>query len=156
VKPQSLVLTLLCVLCAAAGSAFAQSASLTAFAPPARFSARTIAGSYGFSIFAIAAGAAASGSGVLTLDGIGKITDGQETVNVNGLSCHVALSGTYSIDPDGAGSAILDLTPDAASLAKNCQPLATRFSLALTGGGQQIIMAGQDSFDIATGLATRQ
>lgn len=155
VKPQSRVLTFLCLLLTAASGAVAQSAATAVALSTGRFSVRSVSGGYGFSIFAIAAGAAASGSGVFTADGAGNIK-GEETVNVNGISCHVVLTGTYTMDGDGAGNAILDLTPDAASLAKNCQPLATRFSLALTGGGQQIIMAGQDPFDIATGLATRQ
>jgi len=153
-KTRPLVLTLSSLLLATAGGAAGQSVT-SAAAPAARFTGRSVSGGYGFSIFAIAAGAAATGSGVFTADGIGNIK-GEETVNVNGLSCHVILTGTYTIDPDGAGTAILDLTPDAASLAKNCQPVATRFSLAITGGGQQIILAGQDSFDISTGLATRQ
>ncbi len=66
------------------------------------------------------------------------------------------LRRTFTINADGSGAATLFLTEDAASSAKNRQPLATHYSLALTNGGQQILIAEQDASIVATGFAIRQ
>ena len=118
----------------------------------AGFTARSVSGGYGFSLLTLGA----VGSGVITADGNGNITAGEETANVAGLSCHGTLNGSYTVNADGSGAATMFVTQDAASSAKGCQPLATHFSLALTNGGQQILMAQLDNTIVATGIAIKQ
>jgi hypothetical protein len=130
--------------------------SMAAAAPTARFSVGDVRGGYGFSVLGFAASMASAGAGVFTADGKGNITAGQLTLNVNGVSCHSTLNGTYTVNADGSGTLTLILTEDPASSAKNCQSLATHFSLALTDGGRQILLAQQDSADVAKGVAFKQ
>lgn len=152
-KLQFLGLIFLCVcLTACSGTAGRSSSSAGGTVLAAGFTDRNVSGGYGFSILTFGAVA----SGVITADGNGKIIAGEETVNVGGLSCHGTLMGSYSINADGSGAATLFLTEDAISSAKNCQPLAAHYSLALTGGGQQILIAEQDATVVATGVAARQ
>jgi hypothetical protein len=151
-KPQLLVLVFLCLClttCGGAAGPILSSAGGTVHA--AGFTAKNMSGGYGFSIVTLGAAA----TGVITADGNGNIT-GEETANVAGLSCHGTLTGSYTVEADGAGAATIFLTEDATSSAKGCQPLATHFSLALTDGGRQILMAEQDATVVATGVATKQ
>lgn len=152
-KLRSLGLIFLC-LCftAASGTRGPSSSSAGATVLAAGFTAKNVSGGYGFSILTLGAVA----SGVITADGNGNITAGEETANVAGLSCHGTLSGSYTVNADGSGAATLFLTEDAISSAKGCQPLAAHFSLALTNGGQQILMAEQDATAVATGVADKQ
>ena len=146
-------LTFLCLcLTACSGTVGRSSTSAGGTVLAAGFTAKNVSGGYGLSILTFGAAA----SGVITADGDGKITAGQETVNAGGLSCHGTLSGSYNIDADGSGDATLFLTEDAASSAKGCQALAAHYSLALTNGGQQILMAEQDATVVATGVAAKQ
>jgi hypothetical protein len=152
-KLQSLGLIFLCLcLTARSRTAGRSSSSAGGTVLAAGFTDRNVSGGYGFSILTFGAVA----SGVITADGNGKIIAGEETVNVGGLSCHGTLMGSYTINADGSGAATLFLTEDAISSAKNCQPLAAHYSLALTGGGQQILIAEQDATAVATGVAARQ
>lgn len=149
-KSRTFGLTAVLIFLAASGVAAAGDA------PMAGFTVKDVRGGYGFSIFGLAASAAAAGAGVFTADGKGKITAGELTLNVNGVSCHSTLNGTVSINADGSGTLTLVLNEDPASLAKNCQSLVTHFSLALTDGGRQILMAQQDAVDVAKGVAFKQ
>jgi hypothetical protein len=152
-KLQSLGLIFLCwCLTACSGAAGLRSSAAVGTVLAAGFTAKNVSGGYGFSILTFGAVA----SGVITADGNGKITEGQETLNAGGLSCHGTLSGSYTINADGSGEATLFLTEDAISSAKGCQALAAHYSLALTNGGQQILIAEQDAAVVATGVAARQ
>ena len=152
-KLHSLSLIFLCLfLTACSGTAGRSSSSAGGTVFAAGFTAKNVSGGYGLSILTLGAAA----SGVITADGIGKITAGQETINVGGLSCHGTLSGSYNINTDGSGDATLFLTEDAASSAKGCQALAAHYSLALTNGGQEILIAEQDATVVATGVAVKQ
>lgn len=149
---RSVIATLFClflVVCGGIAGRLSSGPSGTVHA--AGFTVRDMRGGYGFSMITLGAVA----SGVLVADGNGNLK-GQETVNVTGNSCHGTLTGSYTIDADGSGAATLFLTEDAASSAKNCQPLATHYSLALTNGGQEILIAEQDATIVATGFAIRQ
>jgi hypothetical protein len=150
-QPLGLIFLCLCLTaCSGTGGRSSSSAGGTALA--AGFTVRNVSGGYGFSILTFGAVA----SGVITADGNGNIIVGRETVNVGGLSCHGTLSGSYTINADGSGGATLFLTEDAISSAKGCQPLAAHYSLALTNGGQQILIAEQDATVVATGVAVKQ
>jgi hypothetical protein len=152
-KLQSLGLIFLCLcLTACGGTVGSRSFSAGGTVLAAGFTARNVVGGYGFSMLTFGAVA----SGVITADGNGKITAGEETLNVGGLSCHGTVSGSYTINADGSGDATLFLTEDATSSAKGCQALAAHYSLALTNGGQQILMAEQDASAVATGVAAKQ
>lgn len=156
-KPQRLrPIFLLSLLAVSGGVTVANSFAAARAAPAAGFTVGSVRGGYGFSIFGLAAAAAAAGAGVFTADGNGKITAGQLTLNVNGISCHSTLDGTFSINADGSGSLTLVMNEDPASLAKNCQSLILHFSLALTDGGRRILMAQQDAIDVAQGVAFKQ
>jgi hypothetical protein len=150
------VIVLLTFLSGTTVAAPASSSAAAGDAPAAGFSVKDVRGGYGFSIFGLAASAAAAGAGVFTADGNGKITAGQLTLNVNGVSCHSTFNGTVAINADGTGTLTLVLNQDAASLAKNCQSTVAHFSLALTEGGRQIIMAQQDAVDVGNGVAFKQ
>jgi len=152
-KPQSLGLTFLCLcLTACGGTAARSSSSAGGTVLAAGFTAKNVSGGYGLSILTFGAAA----SGVITADGNGNKTAGQETVNAGGLSCHGTVSGSYTINADGSGDANLFLTEDAASSAKGCQALAAHYSLALVNGGQEILIAEQDATVVATGVAVKQ
>ena len=152
-KLQSLGLIFVCLcLTACSGTAGPSSSSAGGTVLAAGFTAKSVSGGYGFSILTFGAVA----SGVITADGNGNIIAGQETANVGGLSCHGTLAGSYTINADGSGAATMFLTEDAISSARGCQPLATHYSLALTNGGQQILMAEQDATVVATGVAAKQ
>lgn len=152
-KLQSAGLTFLCLcLTACNGTVGRSTSSGSGTVLAAGFTAKNVSGGYGLSILTFGAAA----SGVITADGNGKITAGQETVNVGGLSCHGTLTGSYNINADGSGDATLFLTEDAISSAKGCQALAAHYSLALTNGGQEILIAEQDAAVIATGVAVKQ
>ena len=152
-KLQSLALTLLCLCFAACnGTAGRRSFSTGGTVLADGFTAKNVSGGYGLSMLTFGAAA----SGVITADGNGKITAGEETLNAGGLSCHGTLSGSYTINADGSGDATVFLTEDAASSAKGCQALAAHYSLALTNGGQEILIAEQDAAVVATGVAVKQ
>jgi hypothetical protein len=152
-KLQSLGLTLLCLcLAACSGTAGRGSSSAGGTVLAAGFTAKNVSGGYGLSMLTFGAAA----SGVITADGNGKITAGEETLNAGGLSCHGTLSGSYTINADGSGDATVFLTEDAASSARGCQALAAHYSLALINGGQQILIAEQDAAVVATGVAAKQ
>jgi len=150
-QPLSLIFLCLC-LTACSQTAGPNSSSAGGTVLAAGFTAKSVSGGYGFSILTLGAVA----SGVITAVGNGNIAASEETANVGGLSCHGSLTGSYTINADGSGAATMFLTEDAISSAKNCQPLATHFSLALTNGGQQILMAEQDATIVATGIAVKQ
>jgi hypothetical protein len=152
-KLQSLGPVFLCLCLAACGGAAGRSSSLAVgTVHAAGFTTKNVIGGYGFSILTFGAVA----SGVITADGNGKITAGEETVNVGGLSCHGSVTGVYTVNGDGSGDATLFLAEDSVSSAKGCQALAPHYSLALTNGGQQILMAEQDATAVATGVAAKQ
>lgn len=156
-KPRSFgLIFLLSFLAASSGAAVPSSSAADRAAPAPSFSVMSLRGGYGFSISGIAASAAAAGAGVFTADGNGNITAGQLTIDVNGVSCHSTLTGTFSINADGSGTLTLVVNQDRASLSKNCQSQVAHFSLALTDGGRRILMAQQDQIDIAQGIAYKQ
>lgn len=76
--------------------------------------------------------------------------------NIGGISCHVTFTGTYSVNANGTGTASLNATPDAASLAKGCQGGASALSLAIANGGTSVILASQSATGTSLVTAAKQ
>jgi hypothetical protein len=81
---------------------------------------------------------------------------GNAAMNDGGTICTATVTGTYSINSDGSGSATLTQTPDAASTARGCTTISFQVALALSGGGAQVQFVETSSTEIASGLALKQ
>ncbi len=149
----TLGLALLSVSCAGGGGP-------TMFPPPtvkaAAFSNASLGGGYSF---------ADSGEtlatikfaevGVITFDGAGGFK-GNAAMNDGGAICTATVTGTYSINSDGSGSATVTQTPDAVSTARGCTTITFQVALALSDGGAQVQFVETSSTEIASGLALKQ
>ncbi len=93
--------------------------------------------------------------GVITFDGAGGFK-GNATTNDGGTICTATVTGTYSINSDGSGSATVTQTPDAVSTARGCTTITFQVALALSGGGAQVQFVETSSTEIASGLALKQ
>jgi hypothetical protein len=132
------------------------------FGPPtvnaAGFSNASLIGGFGFADSGETFGAAGfkfNEAGVLTFDGSGSFR-GTATMNNNGMICTAIVTGTYSINPDGSGSAMVTQTPDAASSAAGCMVVRFPAALGLSSGGAQIQFVGLSTTEILSGLALKQ
>jgi hypothetical protein len=94
-------------------------------------------------------------TGVLTFDGMGSF-GGTATMNNGGMICAAIVTGTYSINPDGSGSATVTQTPDAASAARGCTTVTFPAALGLSGGGAQIQFVELSTAEILSGMALKQ
>src|SRR5262249_42199026 len=143
----TLGLALLSVSCGGGGGP-------TVFPPPsvraAAFSNGSLSGGYSF---ADSGETLAPGSikfaevGVLVFDGTGGLK-GNAAMNDGGTICTATVTGTYSVNPDGSGSATLSQTPDAASVARGCPTITFQVALALSGGGAQAQFTETSSTEI--------
>lgn len=61
-------------------------------------------------------GKAEAGVGILTSDGVSKVT-GSLTQNKNGGVCQFTLNGSYTVNPDGTGTITVTETPSGAGCA---------------------------------------
>jgi hypothetical protein len=122
----------------------------------AGFTNASISGGYAFGISGTAVNSPEAGSGVVTADGNGNITSGEETVNIGGISCHATLTGTYSVNANGTGIATVTATPDAASVAKGCIGGTGDLSLAIANGGAGLILASQNANSTTVATAAKQ
>lgn len=151
----TLGLTLLSVSCTGGGGP-------TMFPPPtvkaAAFSNASLSGGYSFADSGETLGPASikfAEVGVLTFDGAGGFR-GNAAMNDGGTICTATVTGTYSINPDGSGSATLIQTPDAASGTRGCTTISFQVALALSGAGAQVQFVETSSTEIASGLALKQ
>jgi hypothetical protein len=94
-------------------------------------------------------------TGVLTFDGLGRLS-GNSTMNNGGQICAAMVTGTYRINPDGSGSAMITQTPDAASVAGGCTTISFTAALALSGGGAEVQFNEISSSQILSGVALKQ
>jgi len=101
-------LALLCLLAAGCtSSAFAQ----------IRFSVRDLRGTYAFTFQGTlintmtAQPIPVAAVGVLTLDGEGKVTRATRHLNLAGQIVRASATGTYTVTPDGLGTATFTVTP---------------------------------------------
>lgn len=134
----------------------------TMFSPPtvnaAGFSNASLSGGYSFADSGetlVPAGIKFDEAGVLTFDGMGSFK-GSATMNNNGADCAAIVTGTYSINPDGSGSATVTQTPDAASLAHGCTIVSFPAALGISGGGAQVQFVEISSVELLSGLALKQ
>jgi len=93
--------------------------------------------------------------GVITFDGASGL-GGNAAMNDGGTICTAIVTGTYSINPDGSGSATLTQAPDAVSTARGCTTISFPVALALSGGGAQVQFVETSGTEIASGLALKQ
>lgn len=121
------------------------------------FTNASLNGAYSFGISGSSVSGIAAGSGVATLDGAGNITGGDETININGASCHSTFTGTYSVSTNGTGTATITSFADAASIARGCAVSSTGpLSLAIGNSGNTLILAGQSAFSVTVATAVKQ
>lgn len=74
------------------------------------FSEKSVRGSYGFSFQGEIVGVGSVAAvGVLEADGKGNINPASRTININGLPIQQTFTCTYSVYPDGTGSAVCPL-----------------------------------------------
>jgi hypothetical protein len=151
----TLGLSVLTVSCGGAGGP-------TMFSPPivkaAAFSDASLSGGYSFADSGETLGVGSikfAEVGVITFDGVGGLK-GNATMNDGGAICTATVTGTYSINPDGSGSATVTQAPDAASMARGCTTITFQVALALSGGGAQVQFVETSSTEIASGLALKQ
>ena len=93
--------------------------------------------------------------GVLTFDGTGHFS-GNSTMNNGGRICTATVTGTYRINPDGSGSAMVTQTPDAASATGGCTTVFFPAALGLSGGGTQVQFIEVSSSEVLIGSALKQ
>jgi len=93
--------------------------------------------------------------GVLTFDGTGHFS-GNSTMNNGGRICTAAVTGTYRINLDGSGSAMVTQTPDAASATGGCTTICFTAALGLSGGGTQLQFIEVSSSEVLIGSALKQ
>jgi hypothetical protein len=93
--------------------------------------------------------------GVLTFDGAGRFS-GNSTTNNGGRICAATVTGTYRINSDGSGSAMVTQTPDAASAAGGCTTVFFPAVLGLSSGGMQVQFIEISSSEILIGSALKQ
>ncbi len=124
----------------------------------AAFSTASLSGGYSFADSGETLGPASikfAEVGVITFDGAGGFK-GNATMNDGGAICTATVTGTYSINPDGSGSATVTQTPDAVSTARGCTTITFPIALALSGGGAQVQFVETSGTEIASGLALKQ
>jgi hypothetical protein len=124
----------------------------------AGFSNANLIGGFGFADSGetfVPAGIKFTEVGVLTFDGVGSLR-GTATMNNGGMICTAIVTGTYSINPDGSGSATVTHTPDAPSSARGCRIVSFPAALGLSGGNAQIQFVELSTEEILSGLALKQ
>jgi hypothetical protein len=147
------VLALLSLFCAGCGP--------TMFSPPvdaAGFTEASLIGGYSFADSGETLGSPAikfNEAGVLTFDGRGRLS-GNSMMNDGGRICAATVTGTYRINPDGTGSAMVTQTPDAASATGGCTTISFPAALGLAGGGSQLQFIEISSSEILSGSALKQ
>lgn len=145
------VLGLSCVGC---GRTMLSSLSVNA----AGFSDANLSGGYAFTDSGETLGSPSTKfneAGVLTFDGAGRFS-GNSTMNNGGRICAAIVTGTYRVNPDGSGSAMVIQTPDAASAAGGCTTVFFPAALGLSGGGTQVQFIEVSTSEILMGSALKQ
>ena len=155
------VLMAACLLPSCGGQGAGSSMSGGIVTPPpvqaaSGFTNASLNGGYAFGLSGVSGSFAAGGSGVITRTAMANLTTGEETQNVGGVSCHVALSGTYTVNSNGTGTAAVTVTPDATSAAKGCGSGTANLSLALANGGTSLVLASQDASSVTVVTAIKQ
>jgi hypothetical protein len=92
---------------------------------------------------------------VITFDGAGRLS-GHGTMNDGGRICASAVTGTYNVNTDGSGLAMLFQTPDAASATGGCTTINFQLALAISDAGAEVQFIEVASSEVASGIARRQ
>lgn len=111
-----------------------------------------VEGPYAFSFDGTVIGAGPiAATGVLVADGRGHITSGVRTLNVNGSVAQQTFTCTYSVNPDGTGSAVCpvdDPQPGA--------PVVETFDFALEDGAKAFRLVGTTAGITVLGSGAKQ
>ncbi len=105
------------------------------------FSTSSIRGSYGTSYSVALANPSGptqflSGTGVYEADGAGHLI-GEETTNTNGQVCSGTLTGTYTVNPNGTGTASVTFT----ATTPGCSDVSFEQSLVILDSGRIVRVA---------------
>jgi hypothetical protein len=130
-------------------------APVSARADEEEFTVGSVRGSYGFS-WDGTVGAGTSGAvpaaavGLLVADGEGNFTEAVRTLTVNGSVSRQTATGTYTVNPNGTGSAVLHVNFGAG-------PLVTEtFEFVIVKGGREAPFIGTNPGVVIRGVAVKQ
>lgn len=108
-----------------------------------------VEGPYAFSFDGTVIGAGpVAATGVVVADGKGNITSGVRTLNINGAVVQQTFTCTYSVNPDGTGSAVCPLdtallgAPDVETFDFVLEDRARAFRLLGTTAGITVLGSG--------------
>lgn len=107
------------------------------------YSTASLIGTYSVNLVAAVNGYLFTDIGTMTLDGNGKITGGSLTVWGGSIPCTASLSGTYSVNSDASGVAMLNITGNPSGCA-GASPL--QFSLQASQQGETVMFAEQTTY----------
>lgn len=154
-------LVCLCIfgsLIAVAGCSSGSSAPTTVHAQSG-YSAASLSGTYAFELvqpFDKGGGPFSAEIGTIGFDGSGNVNGGSLTIYFanSTQTCSYTLSGTYTVQTSGAGTAALTLTP-AASQPSGCTVGTGQIALEVAASGDTVQFVGSDG-NISGGTATKQ
>lgn len=118
------------------------------------FTVASLNGGYAYGVSGVSGTLAEGGTGVISADGNGNLTSGEETDNLGGTSCHSTLAGTYAVNSNGTGTANVNISPDPTSVGRGCSGGSVSLSLVIGNGGSTLILASQDptAVDVVTAI----
>ena len=122
------------------------------------FSNSNLNGTYAYSGNGVGAGnLAESAVGVVTADGKGNISAGESTANIGGTICHLtSISGTYSVNSDGTGTASITGTLDPQSISNGCASGQSTLFLAIANGGNTVLLVNQSQNAVISYVGIKQ
>ncbi|MEJ2365811.1 MAG: hypothetical protein P8075_13340 [Deltaproteobacteria bacterium] len=117
------------------------------------FSEKSVRGSYGFSFQGEILGVGpVAAVGVLEADGRGNITDASRTINISGITFEQTFTCTYSVNPDGTGSAVCELDEPPPEGA----PAVETFGVVLVDNAKGFRFVGTTPGIVVLGTGTKQ
>jgi len=116
------------------------------------FSETSVRGSYGFSFQGEIVGIApVAAIGVLEADGNGNINPASRTININGVPITETFTCTYSVDPNGTGSAVCPIDDP----QPGAPPVET-FDFVLVNNAKGFQFVGTTPGIVVLGTGTKQ
>ena len=116
------------------------------------FSEKSVRGFYGFSFQGEIVGVGpVAAIGALEADGNGNITTASRTININGVPIQQTFTCTYSVYPDGTGSAVCPLDDPLPGA-----PAVETFDFVLINKAKGFQFAGTTPGIVVLGTGTKQ
>lgn len=139
-----------------AGCSVNPNSSITTVHAQSAYSNASFNGTYAFSLINVPD--QNGGAGTIVLDGNGNITGGSQTeyYPTTSVTCVYNLSGTYSIQSSGAGTASLTGALNAALSGNGCNTSTFTMQLALEGAGSGSAFEFVSTSGIVAGTAAKQ